>query len=117
MRLQKRIEEQAAAISAAMVGNAQRVLVEGPRRKRQTSWPAAPTTTASVNPVGVPAAARLIHTFVDVRITSALPHLLRGEIRDPWLKRRHAPGGGRWSCCFAGRQQSTRQPVRGARAR
>ena len=32
---------------------------------------------ALVNFVGMP---RLVHRFVDVRITSALPHSLRGEI-------------------------------------
>ena len=48
MRLQKRIEEHAFAISQAMVGTVQRVLVEGPRQEGcAANSPAAPTTTAS----------------------------------------------------------------------
>ena len=46
-RLQALINEQAAAISAAMVGTTQRVLVEGRSKKDATSnWPGAPKTTA-----------------------------------------------------------------------
>ena len=80
MRLQKRIEEQAAAISAAMVGSVQRVLVEGLSKKSADELAGRTDNNRIVNFVGGPAAARLIHTFVDVRITSALPHSLRGEI-------------------------------------
>jgi tRNA-2-methylthio-N6-dimethylallyladenosine synthase len=76
-RLQKRIEEQAQVISQAMVGSIQRVLVEGTSRKDVHELAARTDNNRVVNFVGNP---RLIHTFVDLRITSALPHSLRGEI-------------------------------------
>ncbi|MCP5268126.1 MAG: tRNA (N6-isopentenyl adenosine(37)-C2)-methylthiotransferase MiaB [Zoogloeaceae bacterium] len=77
MRLQKRIEEQASAISEAMVGSVQRVLVESLSKKSGEELAGRTDNNRIVNFVGNP---RLIHTFVDVRITSALPHSLRGEI-------------------------------------
>jgi tRNA-2-methylthio-N6-dimethylallyladenosine synthase len=77
MRLQKRIEEQASAISEAMVGTVQRVLVEGVSKKNAEELAGRTDNNRIVNFVANP---RLIHTFVDVRITSALPHSLRGEI-------------------------------------
>ena len=76
-RLQKRIDEQASAISAGMVGSVQRVLVEGPSRKDPNELAGRTDNNRIVNFAGN---ARLINTFVDVRITSALPHSLRGEI-------------------------------------
>ncbi len=80
-RLQKRIEEQAQAIGQAMVGSVQRVLVEGRSKKDATELAGRTGNNRVVNFVGGPAgSARLIDTFVDVRITRALPHSLRGEI-------------------------------------
>ena len=80
-RLQKRIEEQAQAIGQAMVGSVQRVLVEGRSKKDATELAGRTDNNRAVNFVGGPAgSARLIDTFVDVRITRALPHSLRGEI-------------------------------------
>jgi len=80
-RLQKRIEEQAQAIGQAMVGSVQRVLVEGRSKKDATELAGRTDNNRVVNFVGGPAgSARLIDTFVDVRITRALPHSLRGEI-------------------------------------
>jgi tRNA-2-methylthio-N6-dimethylallyladenosine synthase len=76
-RLQKRIEEQAQVISQAMVGGIQRVLVEGVSRKDAHELAGRTDNNRIVNFVGN---LRLINTFVDVRITSALPHSLRGEI-------------------------------------
>jgi len=76
-RLQKRIEEQAQVISQAMVGSIQRVLVEGLSRKDANELAGRTDNNRVVNFVGNP---RLINTFVDVRITSALAHSLRGEI-------------------------------------
>ena len=76
-RLQKRIEEQAQVISQAMVGGIQRVLVEGTSRKDVLELAGRTDNNRIVNFAGNP---RLINTFVDVRITSALPHSLRGEI-------------------------------------
>ena len=77
LRLQKRIDEQAMAISQAMVGGIQRVLVEGHAKKDAAELAGRTDNNRIVNFVGNP---RLINTFVDVRITSALPHSLRGEI-------------------------------------
>jgi len=76
-RLQKRIDEQAQVISQAMVGSVQRVLVEGTSKKDVHELAGRTDNNRIVNFAGNP---RLINTFVDVRITSALPHSLRGEI-------------------------------------
>ena len=76
-RLQKRIEEQAQVISQSMVGTVQRVLIEGTSRKDVLELAGRTDNNRIVNLVGNP---RLINTFVDVRITAALPHSLRGEI-------------------------------------
>jgi tRNA-2-methylthio-N6-dimethylallyladenosine synthase len=89
MRLQKRIEDLAQAVSQAMVGTVQRVLVEGLSRKNSNELAARTDNNRVVNFVGDVANdsqkntaknSRLIHNFVDLRITSALPHSLRGEI-------------------------------------
>ena len=77
MRLQKRIEEQAQVISDAMVGSVQRVLVEGVSKKDDKELAGRTDNNRIVNFVGN---LRLTHSFVDVKITSALPHSLRGEI-------------------------------------
>jgi tRNA-2-methylthio-N6-dimethylallyladenosine synthase len=76
-RLQKRIDEQAQVISQAMVGSIQRVLVEGTSKKDVHELAGRTDNNRIVNFAGN---TRLINTFVDVRITSALPHSLRGEI-------------------------------------
>ncbi|MBL8418105.1 MAG: tRNA (N6-isopentenyl adenosine(37)-C2)-methylthiotransferase MiaB [Dechloromonas sp.] len=76
-RLQKRIDELAQVVSKAMVGCAQRVLVEGTSKKDATELAGRTDNNRIVNFAGNP---RLINTFVDVRITSALSHSLRGEI-------------------------------------
>jgi tRNA-2-methylthio-N6-dimethylallyladenosine synthase len=76
-RLQKRIDEQAQVISQAMVGSIQRVLLEGTSKKDVHELAGRTDNNRIVNFVGNP---RLINTFVDVRITGALPHSLRGEI-------------------------------------
>jgi tRNA-2-methylthio-N6-dimethylallyladenosine synthase len=77
MRLQKRIDEQAFAISQAMVGSLQRVLVEG-RAKKDTAELAGRTDNNRI--VNFAGNERLIGHFVDVRIVHAFPHSLRGEI-------------------------------------
>ena len=76
-RLQKRIEEQAFAISQAMVGSVQRVLVEGRARKDANELAG---RTANNRVVNFKGSARQIGQFIDVTITSALPHSLRGEV-------------------------------------
>ena len=81
MRLQARIEGLAQGVSQAMVGSVQRVLVEGFSRKDENELAGRTDNNRIVNFVGGSASrARLIHKFVDVRITAALPHSLRGEI-------------------------------------
>ena len=80
MRLQKRIEEQAGAISQSMIGTVQRVLVEGRARKDATELAGRTTNNRVVNFPGPALATRLIGQFIDVTITSALPHSLRGEV-------------------------------------
>ena len=76
-RLQALINQQAAAISAAMVGSVQRVLVEGPSRKDPNELMGRTENNRIVN---FPAPARLIGQFADVAITQANPHSLRGEV-------------------------------------
>ena len=76
-RLQKRIEEQAQAISESMVGSVQRILVEGTSKKSVHELAGRTENNRVVN---FPGASRLIGEFVDVTITAALPHSLRGEI-------------------------------------
>jgi tRNA-2-methylthio-N6-dimethylallyladenosine synthase len=77
MRLQKRIEAQAMTISEAMVGSTQRVLVERHARKNAEELAGRTENNRVVNFAGH---GRLIGHFVAVRITTALPHSLRGEI-------------------------------------
>ena len=76
-RLQALIETQAAAISEAMVGSVQKVLVEGPSRKDPNELAGRTDNNRVVN---FPAPSRLIGQMVEVRITRALPHSLRGEV-------------------------------------
>jgi tRNA-2-methylthio-N6-dimethylallyladenosine synthase len=76
-RLQALINSQAAAISAAMVGRVERVLVEGPSKKDPTELMGRTSNNRIVN---FSAPARLIGQFADLRITAALPHSLRGEV-------------------------------------
>ncbi|WP_137936066.1 tRNA (N6-isopentenyl adenosine(37)-C2)-methylthiotransferase MiaB [Chitinivorax sp. B] len=77
MRLQKRIEDMASDISQRMVGTIQRVLVERPSRKDEKELAGRTDNNRMVNFVGNP---RLIGHFVDVRITEAMSHSLRGEV-------------------------------------
>jgi tRNA-2-methylthio-N6-dimethylallyladenosine synthase len=77
MRLQKSIEDHAYVISQAMVGTVQRVLVE--RRAKKNAMELA-GRTANNRVVNFPGSERLIGQFIDVRISDALPHSLRGEV-------------------------------------
>ncbi len=77
MRLQKRIEEMAYEVSQGMVGTVQRVLVEGHARKDEAELAGRTENNRVVNFAGQ---ARLIGQYVDVTITAAQPHSLRGEI-------------------------------------
>jgi len=80
-RLQQRIEEQAFAISQRMVGSIQRVLVEGHARRDRAEMAGRTDNNRVVN-FAVPADCtdQLVGRFVDVRITAALQHSLRGEL-------------------------------------
>ncbi|MFZ4554367.1 MAG: tRNA (N6-isopentenyl adenosine(37)-C2)-methylthiotransferase MiaB [Burkholderiales bacterium] len=82
MRLQAQIQAQADRINLAMVGSVQRALVEAPARKDPTELAARTDNNRVVNfavPHGL-ARDRLMHTFVELRITHAYPHSLRGEL-------------------------------------
>ena len=76
-RLQLQLESQAQAISAAMVGTVQRILVEGAAKKNALELCGRTDNNRVVNFAGHP---RLAGQFVDVTITAARPHSLRGEI-------------------------------------
>jgi len=75
--LQTRIRQQADAISAAMVGTRQRVLVTG-RSKKDPSQLQARTENNRV--VNFSADERLIGSFTDVLIDQAMPNSLRGHL-------------------------------------
>ena len=81
-RLQKRIDEQYQLNSAAMVGSVQRILVEGAAKKNADHELMGRSDNNRVVNFAAPARnrERLINQFIDVRITAALPHSLRGEI-------------------------------------
>ena len=78
-QLQQRIEEQASARSAIMVGTRQRLLVEGPARKHADAGELAGRSDNN-RVVNFAGPARLIGELVDVRISAAMAHTLRGEI-------------------------------------
>jgi tRNA-2-methylthio-N6-dimethylallyladenosine synthase len=74
-RLQKRIQEFAEEYSRAMIGSRQRVLVEGRSKKDPAELAGRTENNRVANFAGPP---RLIGRFVDLEITAALPHSLRG---------------------------------------
>jgi tRNA-2-methylthio-N6-dimethylallyladenosine synthase len=78
-RLQAQLDAQALAVSAAMVGRTERVLVEGPSRKDPRELAGRTGNNRVVNFPGDPA---LAGRFVEVRVTAALSHSLRGERLD-----------------------------------
>ena len=81
-RLQAQTARQAAAISAGMVGTVQRVLVDGHAKKNVSELSGRTENNRVVNfpAAAATSAARLIGQFVDLSITSALPHSLHGEV-------------------------------------
>jgi tRNA-2-methylthio-N6-dimethylallyladenosine synthase len=79
-RLQRRIDEQSQAISRTMVGTRQRVLADGASRKDPGELCGRTDNNRVVN---FSAPGRCIGEFVDVAITAALPHSLRGELASP----------------------------------
>ena len=75
-RLQARIQEMAAQVSADMVGSEQRILVEGPSRKNPAQMAGRTENNRVVN---FDAGPELIGRFARVRISAALPNSLQGE--------------------------------------
>ena len=75
--LQTALEAQAQAISRAMVGSRQRVLVEGPAKRNSGELAGRTDNNRMVNFTGP---SRFTAEFVDVMITAARAHSLRGEI-------------------------------------
>jgi len=78
-RLQAQLEAQAGALSAAMVGSTERVLVEGASKKNPAELAG---RTGNNRVVNFPAPPEFIGRFAGVRITAALSHTLRGELAD-----------------------------------
>ncbi len=76
-RLQNALERHSQAISRRMVGSLQRILVEGASKKSASELAGRTDNNRVVNFAGNP---RLTGRFVDVTITAALSHTLRGEI-------------------------------------
>jgi len=78
--LQRRIDQQALAISRGMVGSVQRVLVEKPSKKDPAQLAG---RTENMRWVNFDGPATLIDRFADVVITEALPNSLRGRLVAP----------------------------------
>jgi tRNA-2-methylthio-N6-dimethylallyladenosine synthase len=78
--LQATIEANVRRISASREGTVQRILVEGPSRKNAAELMGRTECNRIVNFDGGPNGARLVGQMIDVRITQALPHSLRGEV-------------------------------------
>jgi tRNA-2-methylthio-N6-dimethylallyladenosine synthase len=74
--LQAVLEENVRRISDSRVGTVQRILVEGPSRKDASELMGRTECNRIVN---FPGPARLVGQMVDVTITQAMPHSLRGE--------------------------------------
>jgi tRNA-2-methylthio-N6-dimethylallyladenosine synthase len=77
--LQATLEENVRRISQSRVGTVQRILVEGPSRKDPNELMGRTECNRIVNFAGGPMPSRLIGELMDVRITQAMPHSLRGE--------------------------------------
>ena len=76
-RLQAQLEAQERAISEAMVGTVQEVLVEGPSKRNPEELAARTGNNRTVN---FPGGGELVHGFTNLRITEARHHSLRGEM-------------------------------------
>ncbi len=76
-RLQAQLEAQSRSISERMVGSVERVLVEGPSRKNPAELAGRTGNNRVVNFAG---GSHLVGQFLEVLITAALPHSLRGEL-------------------------------------
>ncbi len=82
--LQATIEANVRRISASREGTVQRILVEGPSRRPGKDGAAELMGRTECNRIvnfdGGPNGVRLVGQMIDVRITQALPHSLRGEV-------------------------------------
>lgn len=78
--LQATIEENVQRISASRVGTVQRILVTGPSKKNAQELMGRTECNRIVNFDAGPNASRLVGQMLDVTITQALPHSLRGEV-------------------------------------
>jgi tRNA-2-methylthio-N6-dimethylallyladenosine synthase len=76
--LQARIDAHARRISVALVGTVQRILVEGPSRRPGSGGPELMGRTECNRIVNFDGPDELVGRMVDVTITEALPHSLRG---------------------------------------
>ena len=76
-QLQKRIDELFSGYSRAMVGSVERVLIESVSKKSAVELAG---RCENMRVVNFPGNARLIGQYVDVKITEAAAHSLRGEI-------------------------------------
>jgi tRNA-2-methylthio-N6-dimethylallyladenosine synthase len=77
-RLQAVLNANVAHYSNAMIGTTQRILVEGPSRKDEAELMGRTENNRIVNFRGP---ARLIGQMVDIVVTEALPHSLRGDVQ------------------------------------
>ena len=93
--LQATIEDNVRRISASRVGTVQRILVEGPSRRvgKDGALELMGRTECNriVNFDGGPLSARLVGQMLDMTITEALPHSLRGTPLQPEAKANVAP--------------------------
>jgi tRNA-2-methylthio-N6-dimethylallyladenosine synthase len=78
--LQAAVETNVRRISESRVGTVQSILVEGPSRKDPNELMGRTACNRIVNFAAGAGGARLVGQMVEVRITSALPHSLRGEV-------------------------------------
>jgi len=76
-RLQEKINQQAQVISQRMIGSTQRILVEGFSKKNDDELCGRTDNNRMVNFICSPGK---IGHFINIRITAALSHSLRGEI-------------------------------------
>jgi tRNA-2-methylthio-N6-dimethylallyladenosine synthase len=76
-QLQAVIEANIRSISASRLGTVQKVLVEGPSRKNAAELAGRTECNRMVNFIGPQ---RLVGQMVDIRITQANPHSLRGDV-------------------------------------
>jgi tRNA-2-methylthio-N6-dimethylallyladenosine synthase len=78
--LQATVEDNVRRIGESRVGTVQRILVEGASRKSAAELMGRTECNRIVNFPAGPLGQRLVGQMVDVRITEALPHSLRGEV-------------------------------------